>query len=91
MATKQEGGSEVLPLQKKGGVENVLDMLKGGHNKFEVVLMWEFDVLAIVMGGAQSFHFLKGGVQNILPCLEEGTQKKSDPRFSHYVAPRPRN
>ena len=35
-ATKQEGGAcEVLP-QRKGGVENVLAMLKGGggHKKF---------------------------------------------------------
>ena len=34
-ATKREGGGacEVLPL-RKGGVENVLAMLKGGHKKF---------------------------------------------------------
>ena len=52
--------SEVLPLQK-GGAEKVLAMLKGGTTSFEVVLTWELEVLAIVMGGTKSFHPLKGG------------------------------
>ena len=37
------GASEVLPLQKRGG----------DTTSFEVVLTWELEVLAIVMGGAQ--------------------------------------
>ena len=53
-ATKWQGGaSEVLPLQKGGGggwTETVLAMLKGGTKSFEVVLIMELEVLAIVMG-----------------------------------------
>ena len=45
------GASEVLPLQKRER-KNVLAMLKWGDNIFlEVVLTWELEVLAIVMGG----------------------------------------
>ena len=50
-------------------------MLKGRHNKIEVVLTQELEVFAIVMGrgGANSFHPLKGGgAQKVVPCLEEG-------------------
>ena len=71
-------------------------MLKGGGTKcFEVVLTWELDVLAIVMGGGgrrkRFFCCWGGGEQNVLLCLEEGagTQNVSDPRFSHFVAPPP--
>ena len=35
----------------------------------------------------KSFHSLKGGARKVLPCLEGGAQKVSDPRFSHFVAP----
>ena len=34
--------------------------------------MLKLEVLAILMGGAKSFHFLKGGAQKVLPCLEWG-------------------
>ena len=60
---KIEGGaSEDLPLQKVGA-EKVLAVLKGrgGTNSFVVVLTWELEVLAILMGGTKSFHPLKGG------------------------------
>ena len=40
-------------------------------------------------GGTKSCHSLKGGAQNVLPCLEGGPQKVLDPRFSHFVAPLP--
>ena len=36
-------------------------MLKGGTTSFEVVLTRELEVLAILKGGAKSFHPLKGG------------------------------
>ena len=47
-------------------------------------------VLAMLKGGFQSF---KGGARKVLPCLDGGGggQKGSDPRFSHFVAPPPRN
>ena len=64
-------------------------MLKGGHKK--LVLTWELEVLAIVMGGgAKSFHPLKGGgAQKVLPCLEGGGAKSFGPAISHFVAPPP--
>ena len=91
-ATKREGGArEVLPL-RKGGAERVLAILKGGHKMFWgcfYTIAWSFS--HIVGGGALSFHSLKGGARKVLPCLEGGAQKVSDPRFSHFVAPPPRN
>ena len=58
-------------------------MRGGGGNKcFEVVLTQE--VLAILMGGAKSFHPIKRGAQKVLPCLKGGgAQNVSDPRFSY--------
>ena len=52
-ATKWEGGArEVLPLQNRGERTKVLAILKWGDTtSFEVVLTWELEVLAIVMGG----------------------------------------
>ena len=42
-------------------------------------------------GGTTSFGIVfaivKGGAQKVVPCLERGVQKVSDPRFSHVVAP----
>ena len=35
----------------------------------------------------KGFHSLKGGREKVLPCLEGGAQKVSDPQFSHFVAP----
>ena len=45
-------------------MEKVLAMLKGGGGgttSFEIVLTQELEVLAILLGGAKSFHPLKGG------------------------------
>ena len=35
--------------------------MEGGTTSFEVVLTWELEVLAILMGGPTNFHPLKGG------------------------------
>ena len=64
----QEGGgggvSEVLPLQKKGGADFFFSCAEGGGGgctkSCEVVLTWELEILAIVIGGgAKSFHPLR--------------------------------
>ena len=53
-------------------------MLKGGTKSFEVVLTWELEVLAILMGGGRKkFPPFKRGVQKVLPCLEGGGGAKS--------------
>ena len=61
-------------------------MLKGGGTtSFEVVLTRELEFLAILVGGAKSFHLLKGGRKNVLPCVDGGClgmQKVLDPQFS---------
>ena len=48
------GGVKFYPSEKRGGAEFFLAMLKweggGGTTSFEVVLTWELEVLAIVMG-----------------------------------------
>ena len=46
------GASEVLPLQKGGGMDIFLSHAEGGGgtNSFGVVLTWEFVVLAILKG-----------------------------------------
>ena len=65
-------------------------MLTGGWGakSFGVVFAWSLMILAILKGGTNSFHALKGGVRKVLPCLERGgVQKVSDLRFSHFVAP----
>ena len=72
-------------------------MLKGGgaQTVLRVVLTQELEVLAIVMGrgGAQSFHPLKGGEQNVLPCLGGGGGAKScGPAIFPFCSPlAPRN
>ena len=44
--------SEVLPLQKRGGAEFLFSHAEGwGTKSFEVVLTWELEILAIVIGG----------------------------------------
>ena len=62
-ATTREwgGGSEVLPLQKSGGVEKSFSCAEvGGHKSFEVVLPRELEVLAIVMGwGRKKFPLFR--------------------------------
>ena len=48
-----EGGATKWQVKQKRGGGNVLAVLKGGWGttSFEVVLTWELEVLAIVMGG----------------------------------------
>ena len=85
------------PTKGRGwGAEKFLAMLKRGAQSFEVVLVWELEVLAIVMvGGPKGFHPLKkrggGEAQKVLPCLEGGgeAQKVLVLRFFHFLAPTP--
>ena len=86
------GASEVILLQKEGWGGKSLSHAEGGRGitSFEVVLMWELEVLAIVMGGggAKSFHPLKAGRRKLYPVLRGGGGAKSfDPQFFHFVAP----
>ena len=66
------------PYKKWGGggrAERVLAMLKGGDTKsFAVVLTWELEILAILIGGLKKFYSVLSGL---------------DPRFSHFVASPP--
>ena len=51
---RRGGVSEILPLQKKGGAGFFFSCAEwggGGTNSFEVVLTWELEILAIVIGG----------------------------------------
>ena len=71
--------NEFNPYKKRGGGGKCFGHAEGGRGttSFEVVLIQELSVLAIVIGGAQkSFHPLKGGPQNVLPCLEGGGGRK---------------
>ena len=64
------------PYEKGGGAEKVLAMPKGkGHNKFWGNFYTVAEVLAILKGGCKMFPLFKRGVQNVLPCLEEGHKK----------------
>ena len=67
------GGSEFLPLQKGGGGGKSFSHAKGGWRSFEVVLTWELEVLAIVMG--------------ILPCLEGRGAKSFGPTIFPFCSP----
>ena len=40
-------------------------------------------------GGRKKFPPSIRGVQQVVPCLEGMAQQVPDPRFSHFVAPRP--
>ena len=77
------GACEVYPYEK-GGVEQVLVILKGGHKTFPLFKRGARKVsgprfLAILKVGHQTFPLFKRG----------GAQKVSGPRFSHFVAPSP--
>ena len=72
------GASEVLPLQSgagQGRVGKASAMLKGGAKRFEVFLIWELEVLAILKGVTQVSTLKKGGVLKVLPCLEGRREK----------------
>ena len=66
------GGSEVLPLEKKGwgGGGQVLTMLIGGMESFEVLLIHLSFSHTEVHTGAQNFPLLSWGKG--LLCLEGG-------------------
>ena len=88
----REGASEVLPLQKRGGGKGFSHGIWGAQQVWiEVVLIQELEDLAVVMGGgggAKSFQPLKG------VCVQKvwrGAQTVTEPRFSRFVAPPPRN
>ena len=53
--------------------------------------MQKLEVLAIMKGGRKKFPPFKrgGGREKFYPVLRGGEQNVSDPRFSHFVAPRP--
>ena len=84
--------SGVLPLQKVlggGGGQQSCSCAEGTIS-FEVVLTWELEVLAIVMwggGGAKSFHPLKGGPREVLPCLAGGGGGGGEGKFQTCDVP----
>ena len=70
------GTSEDLPLQK-GGLEKVYAMLKGCAKSFEVVLMQELEVIAILKEGTENVNPLKGGGRKrFYPVLRTGRGRK---------------
>ena len=80
------GASQVLSLQKGegGGGCSIDDWGRDAQN----VSTQALEVLAIVKGGATSFHPLKGrggGAKQVLSCIEVGLEQ----RFSHILAPPP--
>ena len=83
------GGGEVkFYPYKKGGMEKILAMLKGGTTR--VVLTQDLEVLAIMMRGCKKCPSCKRGAQNVLPCLERGgAQNVLNPQLSHFVPPSP--
>ena len=58
LITRREG---VYKIAGGGGGVKFYPCEKGGTKSYEVVLTQELEVLAKVMGGAKSFHPLKGG------------------------------
>ena len=71
-------------------------MLKGRHKKFWgsfYAVAYSFSHIEVWgEGGRKKFPFFKRGggrARTVLPCLEGGGGGVSDPRFSHFVAPRP--
>ena len=48
----------------------------GGTQSFDVVLTQGLTVLAILIGGAKSFHLLKGGREKFYPIFGGGGCKK---------------
>ena len=86
LQNRKGGQVKVLPLQKKGdGQKKSKSCWRGaGIRSFKVVLTWELEVLAILMGGIKSFHPLKGDCEKFYPVLEFWT-----PDFPIFVAPLP--
>ena len=63
LQTAGGGGDKFYPYKRKGEQISFLGVLKGGGGtkSCEVVLIWELEILAIVIGGggAKSFHPLR--------------------------------
>ena len=83
------GASEVLPLPKGGSRNSSFSHAEaGGTQGFEVVLTWELEVLAILMGGTTSFHPLKGGGRKrFYPVLRGGAQTSFGPTVFPFCSP----
>ena len=73
--------------------EHYRELFTSHPNSYTLSL--KLEVLAIVMGGGggcKEFLSLKrGGHKKLYLILKVGEQKVSDPQFSHFVAPPPRN
>ena len=88
------GGAQdkFYPYQNKGGggaVEVLAIMKLGGTTNFEVVLIQNAKVLAILKGECKKFPLLKGEHDKFYPFLGVGAQKVSDLRFSPFCSPPP--
>ena len=82
--------SEVLPPQKGGGAEKVLAMPKWSTKRFEVVLPWEPEVLAILMGGVRTkFSPFKrgGGGAKSFTLSQGGGAKSFGPTIFPFCSP----
>ena len=62
----------------------------GGTTSFEVVLTWELEVLAIVMGGGRKKcpPFKRGAYKKVLTCYEGGA-KSFGPAIFPFCSPPP--
>ena len=83
------------PIEKAGGggAEKVVAMLKEGQNKFWGSFL---QVLAILKGwggggggGHNSFHSLKGGLRQLLPCFQGGSTNIFGPAIFPFCSPPP--
>ena len=61
--------SNFIPTKEGGGADNVLAMLKGGHNKFCSSLNRGIEVLAILKGGGHTFSTHEKGEGTFYPVL----------------------
>ena len=60
---KRGGGQKGFIHAEGGGQKGFIHAEGGGVKRFWVVLTQELEVLAILNGGATSFHLLKGGMK----------------------------
>ena len=63
---------------------------KGGRKCFEIVLMWELEVLAILMGGGGRLKFPPlRGCKQFYPVSREGGAKRFGPAIFSFCSPPP--
>ena len=70
------GGQVKFYSYKRGGGKSFSNAERWVDTKYvEVVLTWVLELLVTWKGGTTSFHPLKvkGGAQQVIPCLEGGT------------------